>query len=303
MTGLRALEAVARHGTLTAAARELFVTPAAVSHRLRDLEDRAAAKLLYRDSGLFYPTATGRAVLEQLGDAFERIRNANRIVEDASAAPPLHIVASYSFAVSWMIPNLQDFQSDFPTAKISIDTSHNPIRQSRKNPGLVIVHADTRPEGDGWVHLFEDICGVVCKVGHPLLKQDSPIVLQQLTHYPLVHISHEQGSRRGEFSWQEWAMRLNLENQVFPVGVQITAEHAGLELVQTNESLTLVSLVNADRILRSGSACLIKGTAVRSGRSYWCRPDKETNQKSPAIIGLQNWLARKTAETLARYCL
>ena len=38
MTGLRVLEAVLRNGSLSAAARELCVTPAAISHRLRSLE-------------------------------------------------------------------------------------------------------------------------------------------------------------------------------------------------------------------------------------------------------------------------
>lgn len=70
MTGLRALEAVLRTGSLSAAARELCVTPAAISHRLRDLEARCGAPLVYRTGNRFEATETGRAISAALGDAF-----------------------------------------------------------------------------------------------------------------------------------------------------------------------------------------------------------------------------------------
>lgn len=60
MTGLRALEAVLRTGSLSAAARELCVTPAAISHRLRDLEARCGSPLVYRSGNRFEATETGR---------------------------------------------------------------------------------------------------------------------------------------------------------------------------------------------------------------------------------------------------
>ena len=52
MTGLRVLEAVLRNGSLSAAARELCVTPAAISHRLRSLEAQGKAALVRRDGAI-----------------------------------------------------------------------------------------------------------------------------------------------------------------------------------------------------------------------------------------------------------
>lgn len=301
LTGLRAFEVVIRHGSLTGAAQELCVTPAAVSHRLKDLETRADAKLCYRKDGRFHPTLQGRAVLEQLGDAFERIRNASRMIEEAAVSPVLEIVASYSFAVSWLIPNLPDFQARFPDLKITIEPSHTPVRQARPGTGLIVVHAGSCPEGEAWEQLFQDICAVVCTPRHPLLEQGQAALPEALSAYPLVHISHEHGNRRGEFSWQDWGLNAFQTPLHFPAGLQVTAEHAAIEAVQTSEGLALASLVNADRSIRAGTLGYVAGTACASGQSYWVRSLEGAGKAVVAAEAFKRWLQARTTETLRAY--
>lgn len=300
LTGLRAFEAVVRHGSLTGAAQELCVTPAAISHRLKDLETRAGEKLCYREDGQFHPTVLGRAVLDQLGDAFGRILNASQLIEDNAASPALEIVASYSFAVSWLIPHLPEFQAEHPKLKITIEPSHTPVRQARASSGLVIVHSGNKPEGPGWEPLFEDICAVVCASRHPLLRPSPEQLPEALQAFPLVHISHEQGSRRGEFSWQAWGRNLFQTELRFPSGLQVTAEHAAIDAVRTSESLALASLVNADSALRAGSLGFVAGTACPSGQSYWVR-SADGLGAAAAASSFKAWLQARTTETLQAY--
>ena len=88
MTGLRVLEAVVRLGSLSAAARELCVTPAAVSHRLRSLEAHGGGALVNRSGGRFVATEKGQKILAALGDAFVRIRAADAILSASGLSLP-----------------------------------------------------------------------------------------------------------------------------------------------------------------------------------------------------------------------
>lgn len=299
MTGLRAFDAVVRHGSLTGAACELCVTPAAISHRLKDLERLSGAALLRRDGGVFRPTHLGEAVLEQLGDAFDRIRRAHAVLEEPTPERRLHVVASYSFAVLWLLPHLPEFQAAHPGVQITIDPNHQPLSAVRDREGISIVHADARPEGDGWVKLFDDVCAVVAKSGHPLLR-DPDGLREALGRWPLVHISHDHGGRRGEYSWREWAADMGFGRPALPAGLQVTAEHAAIEVIMANWNLALVSLINADRFLGEDRLGVCEGSQQPSGKSYWLRASVGDPEVSGPFV---SWLSARTAATAGRYAV
>lgn len=206
MTGLRVLEAVLRNGSLSAAARELCVTPAAISHRLRSLEAQGKAALVRRDGGRFVATDVGQRVLDQLGDAFQRIRAADAILSEARTQT-LHISASYSFAVLWLAPRLSQFRDQHPAIELHLEPSHSPLQNSDAN--VVILHATQPPDQTGWTQLCAETCVAVARSNHPLfnLPKAGPA---DVLGAKLVHIAHGKGPEPGEFTWQTWAGRLGL---------------------------------------------------------------------------------------------
>jgi LysR family transcriptional regulator, glycine cleavage system transcriptional activator len=62
LNALRAFEAAARHLSLTRAALELSVTPSALSHQIRGLEDSLGVKLFDRGVRSIALTAVGKAL-------------------------------------------------------------------------------------------------------------------------------------------------------------------------------------------------------------------------------------------------
>ena len=70
---LRAFEAAARHGSFTAAAQELGLTQAAVSHQVRSLEEHLGHPLFQRLPRGLKLTEAGGALLPLLGDSFARL--------------------------------------------------------------------------------------------------------------------------------------------------------------------------------------------------------------------------------------
>ena len=79
---LNTFESVARHLSFTLAAKELFITQAAVSHQIKVLEDYLGAKLFLRENRKVYLTSEGQKILYSvvsglhcISEGLESIRN------------------------------------------------------------------------------------------------------------------------------------------------------------------------------------------------------------------------------------
>lgn len=286
MTGLRVLEAVLRHGSLSAAARELCVTPAAISHRLRSLEAQSKAALVRRVGGRFVATDAAQRVLDQLGDAFQRIRAADAILSEARTKT-LHISASYSFAVLWLAPRLSQFRDQHPAIELHLEPSHSPLQNSDAN--VVILHATQPPEQTGWTQLCAETCAAVARPNHPLFKQPK-IGPSDVLGAKLVHITHGKGPEPGEFTWQIWADKLGLAGPVPSTVLTVSAEHLAVDLVLAEDILTLVNLQCAARLIGEGRLQVVPGSSVETGRSYWAQVTKYGDGHNSAADEFVGWL-------------
>jgi len=74
LNALRAFEATARHASFTRAAAELHVTPAALSHQIRGLEDFLGHKLFHRKARSIALTTAGELIYPGLHAAFAQVR-------------------------------------------------------------------------------------------------------------------------------------------------------------------------------------------------------------------------------------
>lgn len=292
MTGLRVLEAVVRNGSLSAAARELCVTPAAISHRLRSLEAQGGGSLVERIGGRFVATDLGQRVLSALRDAFERIRSADAILS-GTGAPALRIVASYSFTVLWLAPRLCQFEQHHPGVQLVLEPSHSPLEKGHSD--VSILHAASPPRTTGWVRLFADRCAVVGRATHPLFAQPCVGPADAPTGR-VVTVAHGNGPAYGEFSWQQWAEALALPPPGKVMGPTVTAEHLAVDLVLAEDALALVSLVNASRLIGQGQLRALRGSDVATGCSYWAQSTVRSGRAGTLAAAFINWMRHELAE-------
>src|SRR3989344_525766 len=122
LSALRAFEAAARLGRMTAAAEELSVTPGAISRQVRQLEQHLGVALF--DGSKARPTLTPAAHVLQpvLTTAFAHIADAVREVSD-SRRGPLDVACFSTFTVKWLIPLLFDFQAQHPGIEVRLRTT------------------------------------------------------------------------------------------------------------------------------------------------------------------------------------
>jgi len=120
LLALRAFDAAARHGGLSAAARELNVTHAAIGQHLRALEAHFGITLMARDGRGMALTPQGQQLAGALSDAFGTIAAASRDLLDHSKTRAVRVATTPSLAANWLMPRLGDFWTKHPDIEVEI---------------------------------------------------------------------------------------------------------------------------------------------------------------------------------------
>ncbi|MYG53496.1 MAG: transcriptional regulator GcvA [Rhodospirillaceae bacterium] len=118
LDGLRVFEAAARRGSFNAAAAELNLTPSAVSHRIRTLEDALQVRLFDRAHRRVVLTPEGAGYAASVAEALAILRAATRRLSANRADGPLAMTLSPAFALRWLLPRLTRFQQRHPDIEL-----------------------------------------------------------------------------------------------------------------------------------------------------------------------------------------
>jgi LysR family glycine cleavage system transcriptional activator len=198
---LRTFEAAARHGSFTRAAAELGVTPAAVSHLVRELEGQLGAKLFQRTSRVVRLTHAGEILRGAVADALDGIGRAVARLRDADGRPRLMVTSSPSFAAKWLVPRLDRFLKIVPDADVRIDVSQRLIDFAREDIDIGIRFGTGDYPGLRVDRLFTDTVFPVCSP--KLLQGKRPLRSpRDLRHHTLIHV---EWRAQGE-TWPNWQM-------------------------------------------------------------------------------------------------
>ncbi|HEX4736288.1 MAG TPA: LysR substrate-binding domain-containing protein [Allosphingosinicella sp.] len=117
---LRALEAAARHGSYTAAARELAVTQGAISQQIRKLEAEFGTRLFHRRGNEMIPTQAAARLAEEVRGAAARLQAAVDEIMPSAEQAPLVLSVTEPFAALWLAPKLPRLLADPAGANLDI---------------------------------------------------------------------------------------------------------------------------------------------------------------------------------------
>lgn len=193
LQSLRAVEAVARCGSLARAAGALGVTPGAVSQQVLLAERQLGVALFDRQPGGMVPTARGREVAELLGEGFARlaaaVARAARAGDDA-----LTVSVAPVFAARWLIWRLPRFQAAHPGIRVRLDADLALVDPSRGEVDLCVRVGQGGWPGVAAERLFPQVIFPVC----------TPDLARRLTcHADLARVPVIRESR-ANFGWPDW---------------------------------------------------------------------------------------------------
>jgi DNA-binding transcriptional LysR family regulator len=162
LNALRAFEAAARHGSFVAAADELSVTPAAISHQVKALEERLGVALFRRLARGLALTGEAEALLPDLRDAFDRMALALDRVGRQSGGKVLTISLITTFLLAWLVPRLHRFQAKHPDIEVRMTTARHVVDFGREDVDAAVRFTDRPDEGLFAMKLFNDVLTPLC---------------------------------------------------------------------------------------------------------------------------------------------
>lgn len=164
LNALRAFEAAARLGSMSAAADELCVTHGAVSRQIRSLEDQLGVILLHRGAQSSDPTAEGLRLAGGLSTAFRLIQAS---VEQLARPGHLTLSCSTSIMMYWLMPRIARFHERHPDVELRFNMNYGRIDFVRDNISVAIRNSSIEPPKDANVReLMVEWIGPVCSPGY-----------------------------------------------------------------------------------------------------------------------------------------
>ena len=178
---------VARNRNLAAAARELGVTPPAVSKRLAQLEQRLGVRLMNRTTRRLSLTPEGELYLANGSRILDDLSELEQLVTRSRGEPTglLRVNASFGFGRTHIAPAVSEFVERFPSMKIQLQLTERPLSLQEEGFDLGIRFGEV-PDARINARLLLKNRRIVCASPAYLKRQGKPSVPHDLTHHSCI---------------------------------------------------------------------------------------------------------------------
>lgn len=184
LVALRAFECTARLQSMSAAARALNVTPAAIAQNVRALEEQLSTELIYRDGRGIKVTAKGVRLAQTLSDAFQLIDKGVSEAVMGDEGQPLKVTLPPSFARSWLTPRLGSFWAEHEDIPLTLHAT-NEVVDLREENIAVGIRFGTGDWQDVASRFLKETSDLI--VGTPtLIGGAQKLCVNELQNYPWV---------------------------------------------------------------------------------------------------------------------
>lgn len=182
---LRAFEATARLGSVSAAARELSVTHGAVSHQIRGLEEALETALFTRGGKRLKLTAQGALLLPAVTNAFGEIAAATALMKRPETRGDLTVTGVPALLSFWIVPRLNQFTEQYPGISVTLNASNDPAHLRSPDVDVCVLYGDGNWP-DCWTRLWSNLR--LFPVASPTLLNSRPLrSVRDLADHTLLH--------------------------------------------------------------------------------------------------------------------
>lgn len=287
LNALKAFEAAARYESFTRAAEELCVTQGAVSHQVKALEAELGLKLFNRERQRLVITEAGRAYLEVVRDALDRIAAGTERLLQRQSAGALTVSTSPNFAAKWLVHRLGRFAQVHPGIDLRVSAALHHVDFVREDVDLAIRHGDGQASGLHVTRLCVEELVPVCSP--KLLRGRNGLrKLSDLSRHTLLHVNDRTDWRK----WLDAAGARNVDPSRGPVlnqaSMALDAAVDGQGVALARSALAAWDLIGA-RLVQPFELALPVPYA------YWIVCPKAT-AKLPKIVVFRDWLLAEAAE-------
>ena len=204
LNSLRAFNAAARHMSFQNAAAELFVTPAALSYQIRNLEDYLGVKLFNRLNRAVELTEHGSLIAPGIREGFARLSSTMQQLERRKSNKVLVVSAGPAITAKWLAPRLYRFVRKHPDIDARISSSITKVDLETDDVDVVIRFGPGKYENCRSEKLFYEYVTPMCSPS--LLNGEPPILTpSDLKNHTLIY----DDTHVGFFELADWNIWFN----------------------------------------------------------------------------------------------
>jgi LysR family glycine cleavage system transcriptional activator len=287
LNALRAFETAARHMSISQAANELRVTPAAISHQIRILEDHVGLPLFIRNGRGLALTDAGSAGLRDLREGFARLGAAMDAIDSLGEAGVLSISVAPSFATKWLLPRLDSFQSAHPEIDVHVSASMELANFVKDGVDLAIRYGAGRYSDVAVERLLAESVVPVCSP--EFLKRNGPFnSLGDLVEATLLHDDSPDNDPSCP-NWEMWLTAAGARHIDASRGPRFNQSSLVIEAAVLGRGVALAKTALAARDLRHGRLVQPFESTVKLDFAYFVvAPRSKLNL--PKVSHFLDWL-------------
>lgn len=291
LRALKAFEAAARHESFTRAAEDLSVTPGAVSHQVKALEEELGVALFKREPQCLVITAAGREYLLVVRDAFDRIAIGTEALLKRQNAGVLTVSTSPNFASKWLVHRLGRFADAYPEIDLRVSATNHHVDFAREDVDMAVRHGDGGAPGLDVVRLLTEELFAVCSPGlmHGQQAIRSPA---DLAHHTLLHLNDRQ-------DWSKWLDAAGVQNVDLSRGPVLNQASMVIDAAVEGQGVALARTALAAGDLITGRLVRPFSFALPVSYAYWIVCPKAV-ANLPKIATFREWLLAEAAADMRR---
>lgn len=283
LKAVQAFEAAARLSSFALAAEELLVTPSAISHQVKLLEEQVGVRLFHRVHRAVVLTDVGRRYAEEIAAAFARIATATRDVGRTAKSDILTVHSTPSFATQWLMPRLARFSAHNPHIDVRLNASSTPVDLGTEAVDVDIRYG-TRLQPAGIMVLPFPTETIVPLCAPRLARGEHPIRSpEDLQHHTLIH------SEVCLVGWRDWQRQHRKVRLDITRGPRFDRSFMSIGAAADGLGVCLESLMLAQRELETGRLVAPLGPDGLKVQGYTFNLLK-SRAELPKIRSFQDWL-------------
>jgi len=294
LNALRAFEATARHLSFSKAAQELHVTPAALSHQIRGLEEQLQLKLFHRRARSIELTEAARTIYPGIRTGFDAIREAVERLDRGKQDRMLVVSSTPGLTAKWLVPRLYKFLALHPEIETRITASVGYANFATDDVDVGIrlssgVHPDLYVEklSDEWLL---PLCSP------RLLEGEHPLqVPHDLKHFTLIQVDLPGVVP----TWTDWMEMAGLDGIDSTRGLRLNVADHALDAASEGVGVVLAYKMVAARDIALKRLVVPFGPEIPlPGRAYYFVCAKGQEKRAP-IKAFRDWIFSEMQETHA----
>ncbi|MGE7471879.1 LysR family transcriptional regulator [Bosea sp. NPDC003192] len=276
LKALQAFEAVARLGSVSDAAAELFVTPGAISQQIKKLESSLGIRLVERNGRGVELTSWGAAYHLDIVGPFAALRQAQATLHRKRAGSGLVVSCLATVASRWLGPQLFDWQVLNPASKIRLIGAESEPRLFEDGVDFRLSYGSKSQSFDHYAPLFTDWVVPACAPG--LIAGKAITAPEDIFAYPLIGIEWE-GSHKPPPGWDEWADSVGVSVGNISTELAFSLSSTALDAAVNGRGFVLAQIAMIREDLASGRLVVPIDRRLQLGESYFLAWDRAALEK------------------------